>query len=116
MTETAVDTPLDEAGRKRIEEQVWDRLRGVYDPEIPINIVEVGLVYKVDVDAKGNVLITMTLTAPNCPAAQTLPLDAESAARTVLGVDDVRVVITFDPPWTPAKLSEAARLQLGIFG
>lgn len=116
MTEGESATLSDEARRKDIHDQVWDRLRGVYDPEIPINIVEVGLIYEVLVDDKGNVVVNMTLTAPNCPAAQTLPIEVESAARSVVGVDDVRVNVTFDPPWTPAKLSEAARLQLGIFG
>ena len=110
MTEV---TPEQEA--RWIESQVTDALRHVYDPEIPINIVEVGLIYGVKASEDGKVLIDMTLTAPNCPAAQTLPVEVESAARSVPGVKEAKVNITFDPPWTPARLSEAARLQLGLF-
>ncbi len=100
---------------KRIEEEVLERLRHVFDPEIPINIVEIGLVYDVKATPEGRVDVTMTLTAPNCPAAQSLPVEVESAALAVPGVSDARVTITFDPPWSPAKMSEAARLQLGMF-
>jgi FeS assembly SUF system protein len=97
-----------------IEAQVVDALETVFDPEIPVNIYELGLIYGVDVQPNGNVLVTMTLTAPSCPAAQTLPVEVEQKVRAIKGVNDVKVEITFDPPWSMEKMSDAARLQLGF--
>jgi FeS assembly SUF system protein len=86
----------------------------VYDPEIPVNIYELGLIYDIDVDSDANVSIRMTLTAPACPAAQTIPLDVERRAREVAGIKDVKVEVVWDPPWTRDRMSEAAKLQLGM--
>ena len=97
-----------------IEKLAVDALREVYDPEIPVNIHELGLIYGVEVDPSGSVRIRMTLTAAGCPAAQSLPLEVEQRVRAIPGVTDVAVDITFDPPWDPSRMSDAARLQLGL--
>jgi FeS assembly SUF system protein len=95
-------------------DQVIAALKKVYDPEMPVNIYELGLIYNCDVDEQGQVSIRMTLTAPNCPVAGTLPGDVERAARAVPGVSGVKLELTFDPPWTKACMSEAAKLALGL--
>jgi|SRR5215204_92948 len=87
----------------------------VFDPEIPVNIYELGLIYNLDVDAQNNVQVRMTLTAPACPAAQTIPIDVERRVREVPGVNDVKVAVVWDPPWTRDKMSEAAKLSLGMY-
>jgi FeS assembly SUF system protein len=87
----------------------------VFDPEIPVNIYELGLVYDIDVDSAANVSIKMTLTAPACPAAQTIPIDVERRAREVPGVNDVKVAVVWDPPWTRDRMSETAKLALGMY-
>ena len=92
-----------------------EALRTVYDPEIPVNIYELGLIYGVDVAADGNVTITMTLTSPACPAAQSMPAEIEEKVRAIDGVTDVKVDVVWDPPWTPERMSEAAQLELGFF-
>lgn len=97
-----------------IEAQVLDALRTCYDPEIPVNVYELGLVYEVAVDETGSVSIKMTLTSPHCPAVQSLPAEIESKVRAISGVTDVKVDLVWDPPWDPSKMSEAARLQLGM--
>jgi FeS assembly SUF system protein len=102
---------VDQAG---IERLVVDALRTVYDPEIPVNIYELGLIYGVDVQPSGAVAIRMTLTAAGCPAAQSLPLEVEQRARGVPGVTEVKVDVVFDPPWDQSRMSEAARLELGL--
>jgi len=89
-------------------------IKTVYDPEMPVNIYELGLIYGIDVDDAGAVALRMTLTAPNCPVAGTLPGEVERAVRAVPGVTDVKIELTFDPPWTKARMSEAAKLELGI--
>jgi FeS assembly SUF system protein len=98
----------------QIEKLVIDGLRTVYDPEIPVNIYELGLIYGVAVEPSGMVTIRMTLTAAGCPAAQSLPLEVEQRARAVPGVTDVKVDVIFDPPWDQSLMSEAARLELGL--
>ena len=98
----------------QIEKLVIDGLRRVYDPEIPVNIYELGLIYGVAVEPSGMVTIRMTLTAAGCPAAQSLPLEVEQRARAVPGVTDVKVDVVFDPPWDQNLMSEAARLELGL--
>ena len=100
--------------RAQIEQGVIEAHRQVYDPEIPVNIHELGLIYGVEVGPAGAVVIRMTLTAAGCPAAQVLPDEVERRARDVPGVTDVRVEVTFDPPWDQSRMSEAARLQLGL--
>lgn len=98
----------------QIEKLVIDGLRTVYDPEIPVNIYELGLIYGVTVGPSGVATIRMTLTAAGCPAAQSLPLEVEQRARAVPGVTDVKVDVVFDPPWDQSLMSEAARLELGL--
>jgi len=97
-----------------IEAQVLDALRSCFDPEIPVNIYELGLVYDVHVDPAGVVTIKMTLTSPHCPAAQSLPAEIEAKVKAVPGVAEVKIDLVWDPPWDPSKMSEAARLQLGM--
>lgn len=100
---------------EEIKEDVIEMLKTIYDPEIPINIYELGLIYETDVSASGNVEIKMTLTAPGCPVAQTFPGDVENKVSSVAGVNNVHVELVWDPPWTRDQMSEAAQLQLGIF-
>jgi FeS assembly SUF system protein len=97
-----------------LKDQVIAALRKVFDPEMPVNIYELGLIYDCTVDAEGAVVLRMTLTAPNCPVAGTLPGDVERAVRAVPGVTAVKLELVFDPPWTKARMSEAAKLALGI--
>ncbi|CAN7303442.1 SUF system Fe-S cluster assembly protein [Trinickia sp. LjRoot230] len=98
-----------------LEPRVIEALRTVYDPEIPVNIYDLGLVYSLQVDqAAGRVAIRMTLTAPGCPVAQTFPTTVEDAVRSVAGVNDAVVELVWDPPWSKERISEAARLQLGL--
>ena len=107
--------PGGSAATERLKERVIDALHTVFDPEIPVNIYDLGLVYGLDVDeAKGRVEIRMTLTAPGCPVAQTFPATVEDAVFSVSGVNDVHVELVWDPPWSRARLSDAARLQLGM--
>ena len=89
-------------------------LKTVYDPEMPVNIYELGLIYGLTVGRDGGVEIRMTLTAPNCPVAGTLPGDVERAVRAVQGVTAVKLELTFDPPWSKDRMSEGAKLALGI--
>ena len=97
-----------------IEAQVIEALRTIFDPEIPVNIYELGLIYDVKVEPLGAVEIRMTLTSPNCPAAQSLPSEVEAKVKAVPGVTDAKIEIVWDPPWEPSKMSEAAKLQLGF--
>jgi len=97
-----------------IEAQVIEALRSCFDPEIPVNIYEMGLVYDLKISPEGAATIQMTLTSPHCPAAQSLPAEIEAKVRAVPGVTDVKIDIVWDPPWDISKMSEAARLQLGM--
>lgn len=97
-----------------IEAQVIESLRTIFDPEIPVNIYELGLIYDVKVEPSGAVAIRMTLTSPNCPAAQSLPSEVEAKVKAVPGVADTKIEIVWEPPWEPAKMSDAAKLQLGM--
>jgi len=97
-----------------LHDQIIAALKTVYDPEMPVNIYELGLIYGFTVDEQGRAEIQMTLTAPNCPVAGTLPAEVERAVRAVPGVTDARLELTFDPPWTKDRMSEAAKLALGI--
>ena len=97
-----------------IEAQVIEALRTIFDPEIPVNIYELGLIYDVKVEPSGAVEIRMTLTSPNCPAAQSLPSEVEAKIKAVPGVVNTKIEIVWEPPWDPAKMSDAARLQLGM--
>src|SRR5215831_13710495 len=103
-------TPADTSLRERVE----DALRGVYDPEIPVNIYELGLIYELEVSTEGVVEVKMTLTTPNCPAAGAMPGEIETKLRALDGVSDVHVELVWDPPWDKSRMSEAARLELGL--
>ena len=94
---------------------VIDALSSVYDPEIPVNIYELGLIYDIIVDQSGVVGIRMTLTAPGCPAAQSLPIEVRKRTAEIPGVTDVKVDVVWDPPWDRDRMSDVAKLQLGMF-
>jgi FeS assembly SUF system protein len=94
---------------------ILDAIRTVFDPEIPVNIVELGLIYDVIVDANGTAGVRMTLTAPGCPAAQSLPVEVDRKVRAVPGVADAKVEVVWEPAWTKDRMSDAARLQLGLW-
>ncbi|MBN1340161.1 MAG: SUF system Fe-S cluster assembly protein [Bacteroidales bacterium] len=94
---------------------VTDALREIYDPEIPVNIYDLGLVYDVKISEDYKVYILMTLTSPNCPVAESLPAEVNETVRGIEGVSDVEVEITFDPPWDQSMMTEAARLELGFY-
>jgi len=98
-----------------LEPAIIEALCTIYDPEIPVNIHELGLIYDIDVDAEHRVQIRMTLTAPACPSAQSLPLEVERKVREVPGVTDVFVEVVWEPAWTTDRMSEAAKLQLGMW-
>ena len=107
--------PTDPAVTAELQPLVVDQLKTVFDPEIPVNIHDLGLIYDVIVDANAVVGVVMTLTAPACPAAQWLPSQVEQAVKGVEGVSDAVVDVVFDPPWSKDKMSEAAKLQLGLW-
>ncbi|MGH9323000.1 MAG: SUF system Fe-S cluster assembly protein [Vicinamibacteria bacterium] len=98
-----------------LDQRVVDVLKTCYDPEIPVDIYELGLIYKVDVDSEGDVVIDMTLTSPACPAAGSLPPEVERKVSELEGVRSVKVNVVWEPTWTPEKMTEAAKLQLGMF-
>ena len=107
----------DEARRAEVDsigDRVIEALRTVYDPEIPVNIFELGLVYKVDVDDQDVVHIEMTLTSPMCPVAETLPDEVRAKVEAVEGVSGAAVEVVWDPPWNPSMMTEEAQLELGI--
>jgi FeS assembly SUF system protein len=97
-----------------LQDEIINALKTVYDPEIPVNIYDLGLVYAVDVDQAGQARVRMTLTAPNCPVAGSLPGEVERKVRSVKGVTGASVELVFDPPWGREKMSPAARLMLGL--
>ena len=115
QSESIADIVPDPVKMAELRPLVLDALRTVYDPEIPVNITELGLIYDVLVDAGAHVGIRMTLTAPACPAAQTLPGEVREKASKVPGVAAAKVEVVWDPPWTKERMSEAAKLQLGLF-
>jgi FeS assembly SUF system protein len=98
----------------QIQDEVIKVLQTCFDPEIPVNIYELGLIYETVVDPANNVFVKMTLTSPMCPVAGSLPGDVEQKIRHIQGVKDVKVELTFDPPWNQEMMSEAAKLQLGF--
>jgi FeS assembly SUF system protein len=105
----------DDARTTALEPKIVDAIKTVFDPEIPVNIYELGLIYDILVDASGVAGVRMTLTAPACPAAQWLPAQVEQKVKAVEGVSDARVDVVFDPPWTKDRMSDAAKLQLGMW-
>jgi FeS assembly SUF system protein len=112
--ETAALQP-DAARTQALEPAILDAIRTVFDPEIPVNILELGLIYDVVVDATGVAGIRMTLTAPGCPAAQSLPVEVARKVKAVEGITEVKVDVVWDPPWTKDRMSDAAKLQLGMW-
>lgn len=115
LSESIANLVPDPLKMAELRPQLIQALQTVYDPEIPVNIYELGLVYDVLVDAGSNVGIRMTLTAPACPAAQSLPVEVRDKAKGVPGVAEAKVEIVWDPPWTRERMSEAAKLQLGMW-
>lgn len=100
--------------RLSIEERIVEMLKTVYDPEIPVNIYDLGLIYKIDVEDNGNVLIDMTLTAPNCPAADFIMEDVRQKVEAIEGIASVTVNLVFEPEWDKEMMSEEAKLELGF--
>lgn len=107
-------TKMEEINGQEIGEKVVKVLKTIYDPEIPVDIYELGLIYDVMVSSDGDVKILMTLTSPNCPVAETLPVEVEEKVKTLKEVNDAEVEITFDPPWNKDLISEEAKLELGM--
>jgi FeS assembly SUF system protein len=105
--------PQDELDR--LTDDIVGALKTVYDPEIPSDIYELGLIYKIDIADDRNVTVDMTLTTPNCPSAQELPIMTENAVRSVAGVGDVKVNVVWDPPWDPSRMSDEARAVLNMW-
>ncbi|MBD0850477.1 SUF system Fe-S cluster assembly protein [Maribacter arenosus] len=107
MSETVINT-------QELGEKIVQVLKTIYDPEIPVDIYELGLIYDVFVNEERDVKILMTLTSPNCPVAETLPVEVEEKVKSLDAVKDAMVEITFDPPWTQELMSEEAKLELGM--
>ena len=97
-----------------IKNKVIEEIKKIFDPEIPVNIYELGLIYKIEVDDKNKVNIDMTLTSPNCPVAESLPNDVKEGIKKVEGVSEVNLNLVWEPPWDKSKMSEAAKLELNI--
>ena len=97
-----------------IKNKVIEEIKKIYDPEIPVNIYELGLIYKIDVDEKNKVNVDMTLTSPNCPVAESLPNEVKENIKEVEGVSDVNLNLVWEPPWDKDKMSEAAKLELNL--
>jgi len=97
-----------------IKSKIIEAVKKIYDPEIPVNIYELGLIYKIDVDEKNKVNVDMTLTSPNCPVAESLPNEVKENIKKVEGVSDVNLYLVWEPPWDKDKMSEAAKLELNL--
>ena len=114
------DDPSERTARARLEHvetlgsEIIEALRTIYDPEIPVNIYELGLVYKIDIEDDDKVLLEMTLTSPHCPVAETLPGEVEHKVAAVEGVTGCEVKVVWDPPWNPSLMTEEAQLELGM--
>ena len=109
-----MNQPTSQPTPEQLEPAIVEALKTVYDPEIPVNIYDLGLIYGFDVDENYFVDVSMTLTAPGCPVAETFPGIVENAVKGVVGVSDARVELTFEPPWTMDNMSEEAKLELGM--
>ena len=105
---------MDISQRKHIEEQIIAALKTIYDPEIPVDIYELGLIYNIGIEENGHTVILMTLTSPSCPVAETLPPEVEQKVASVEGVTSAKVEITWEPAWDKSMMSEAAQLELGF--
>jgi FeS assembly SUF system protein len=115
MSEAAETPKLSQVDLDDFTAKLVTALKTVYDPEIPVDIYELGLIYKVDVSDTKDIAVDMTLTAPNCPVAGEMPMMVKAALEKVEGAGEVTVNMTFDPPWTPDKMSEEAKLELNMF-
>ena len=113
--EPTATTPLSQAELDALTDQLIEKLKTVFDPEIPVDIFELGLIYKIDIDDDMKVEIDMTLTAPGCPVAGEMPGWVEEAVKRVPGLGGVKVNLVFDPPWDPSRMSDEARLELNMF-
>ena len=109
------ETTLNVSEVVALHDKIIERVRTCYDPEIPVNIYDLGLIYNVQVEPTGDVQVKMTLTAPGCPAAGTLPGEVEDKISVIPGVKNVKVEVVWEPPWDKDMISEAAKLQLGLF-
>jgi FeS assembly SUF system protein len=98
---------------EELKDKVIEKLQTIFDPEIPVSIYELGLIYEINILPINNIQIVMTLTAPGCPAAQTLPVEVDQKLREIEGVNDVHVAVTWNPPWDKSRMSEVAQLELG---
>jgi FeS assembly SUF system protein len=112
---TAAPSAIPQAELDRLTDELITQLKSVYDPEIPVDIYELGLIYKVDISDDRDVIVEMTLTAPGCPVAGDMPGWVRDAVEKVDGVKSCHVDLTFDPPWDPSKMSDEAKLQLNMF-
>ncbi len=108
-----LNNPIPEE-KKDLYEKVIKAIKTVYDPEIPVDIWELGLVYDLQITQENEVVVLMTLTAPNCPAAGNLPEEVENAIKSIPDIKDAKVFITFDPPWDKSRMSDLARFELGL--
>ncbi len=100
--------------KNKLEKEIIEKIKTVYDPEIPVNIFELGMIYEIKIDDDLNVSILMTLTSPNCPVADSLPQEVKESAELVKDIKSVHIELTFDPPWTQQMLSDEAKLELGF--
>ena len=100
--------------KKALEDKIVNVMKTIYDPEIPVDIFELGLIYEIKIDDEANVWVSMTLTSPNCPVAESLPVEVEEKVASVHGVTKAKVEITFDPPWDKSMMSEEALFELGF--
>ena len=110
----AADAVVERMHPEELRQPIVDELRKVHDPEIPVNIYDLGLIYRIDIADNGDVAVEMTLTAPACPVAGMMPVMVEDAVKKVEGVGAVKVELVWDPPWAPDRMSEEARLELGM--
>lgn len=106
---------IPQAELDRLTDDMIGAIKTVYDPEIPVDIYELGLIYKIDIDDNRDIIVDMTLTAPGCPVAGEMPIWVQNAVASVEGVNDVRVNMVFDPPWDPSRMSDEARVALNMF-
>ncbi len=97
-----------------LKQKAIEKLQTIYDPELPVNIYDLGLIYEVNIQKENNLQVVMTLTSPGCPAAQTIPVEIDQKLREIEGVEDVHVVLTWTPTWNKSMMSEAAQLELGM--
>jgi FeS assembly SUF system protein len=112
--ETPIDQNVSTTTNPDLREKVLDAIKTVYDPEIPVDIYELGLIYEISIYPVNNVFVQMTLTSPSCPSAEAIPSEVEQKLKAIDGINDVKVEVTFDPPYTQDMMSEAAKLELGF--